>query len=241
VSSGNSHAAQWAPALIEIAKSRKWRITTYIASGCGTAETKPVWDNGEEAADECIRWNRRLVDALRTDPPDLIVLSNRTNNPAEGEDELEDSYDEWEDGYRARLRELSGIGRPIVILRDTPAPENGDIDNPPDCIASRKNPDDCSGPRKEWVPVDPSADAAASLPGRRISVVDLNDYLCTPERCGVAIGGVIGYYDGSHMTATFNRTLTPYLDEQLQKALRTKRQSSDAGAKGSPTVRESGS
>lgn len=220
---GNSHAAHWAPALIEIASLRHWRITTYIASGCATAETKPVWDNGKKAADECIRWNHDVVDALRADPPDLVVVANRTSNPAEGQDDLESSYGEWKAGYRKRLLELSATKTPVVLIRDTPAPENAGMESPADCVASRSDPDDCSGPREEWVPVDPAADAAKALPLRGISVVDLNDYLCTLDRCQAVVGGVLAYYDGSHMTATFNRTMAPYLDEELQEALRKKR------------------
>jgi peptidoglycan/LPS O-acetylase OafA/YrhL len=217
---GNSHAAQWAPALIEIAKLRHWRITTYLAGGCATAETKPEWDNGEDAADQCLRWNHQVVDALRADPPDLVVVSNRTSNPAEGEDSLEDSYGLWEKGYRTRLLELSAMKRPIVVIRDTPASENGGIKSPPECVATRRDPNDCSGPRDEWVPVDPAADAAASLARHGISVIDLNDFLCTLDTCQTVVGGVIAYYDNSHMTATFNRTLAPYLDEEIQEALR---------------------
>jgi hypothetical protein len=73
------------------------------------------------------------------------------------------------------------------------------------------------------VPVDPAADAAVSLSRRGVSVIDLNDFLCTLDTCQVVIGGVIAYYDHSHMTATFNRTLAPYLDEELQEALRQHR------------------
>jgi hypothetical protein len=220
---GNSHAAHWAPALIEIAKLRHWRITTYIASGCATADAKPEWDNGEEAADQCIRWNHRVLDALAADPPDLVVVSNRTSNPSEGEDDLESSFATWEKGFRRTLLDLSAMKRPIVVLRDTPASENGGMESPPDCIATRRDPDDCSGPRDEWVPVDPAVDAAVSLSRRGISVIDLNDFLCTLDTCQVVVGGVIAYYDHSHMTATFNRTLAPYLDEEIQEAIRRSR------------------
>lgn len=220
---GNSHASQWAPALVEIAELRHWRVTTYVAASCATADTKPDWDQGEDAADDCMRWNRQVLDALRADPPDLVLVSNRTSHTAEGEDDLESSYGLWEAGYRRTLRHLSAMKKPVVVLRDTPAAENGGLESPPECVATRRDPNDCSGPREEWVPVDPAVAAAEALPDRGVSVVDLNDYLCTLDTCNSVVGGVIVYRDHSHMTATFNRTLAPYLDEELQEAVRQDR------------------
>ena len=220
---GNSHASHWAPALVEIAVLRHWRITTYLAAGCATAKTEPDWDSGEDSAEDCLRWNRQVMDALRADPPDLVVVSNRTSNPAEGEEDLESSYGAWEAGYGRTLLELSAMKKPVVVLRDTPAAENADLESPPECVATRRDPNDCSGPREDWVPVDPAADAAAAMAGRGISVIDLNDYLCTLDTCTSVVGGVIAYRDHSHMTATFNRTLAPYLDEEIQEALRQSR------------------
>jgi hypothetical protein len=216
---GNSHAAQWLPAVIEVAKARHWKITTYIVSSCVPVELRADWDRGSKAATQCMRWTDDAIAKIKAERPNLIVFTNRTSNPVKGEDSLRDSYDEWEAGYRKTLTRLTATKRPIVVIQDNPASIWSDIKSPPDCIASRKNPDDCSGPRSKWVPDDPAVSAAESLKGRDISVVDLNDYLCTLNTCKVVVGGVIAYADGSHMTATFNRTLAPYLDEELQEAL----------------------
>jgi UDP-N-acetylglucosamine:LPS N-acetylglucosamine transferase len=217
---GNSHAGQWSPALIEIARLRHWRITTYLAASCATAETKPDWDNGEDAADDCIRWNHLVVDALRADPPDLIVLSNRTTHAAEGKDDLESSYDLWEEGYRRRLLEMSATNAPIALIRDTPASDDAGLESPPDCVASRRNPDDCAGPREEWVPVDPAADAAKTLRRRGISVIDLNDYLCMLDTCQAvvlcpaAVLGVGGYASAPAVAAASTLGIPTFLHEQ---------------------------
>ncbi len=216
---GNSHAAQWLPALIEVAKARHWKITTYIVSSCVPVELRADWDRGNKAATQCLRWTGDAIAKIKAERPNLIVFTNRTSNPAKGEDSLRDSYDEWEAAYRKTLTRLTATKRPIVVIQDNPASIWSDIKSPPDCIASRKNPDDCSGPRSKWVPDDPEVGAAESLKGRGINVVDLNDYLCTLNTCKSVVGGVIAYADGSHMTATFNRTLAPYLDEELQEAL----------------------
>jgi len=216
---GNSHAAQWLPAINDVAKARHWKVTTYIVSSCVPVELEADWDRGNEAAKECLRWTNQAIAKIKHERPNLIVFTNRTSNPAKGEDSLRDSYDEWEAAYRKTLTRLAAVKRPIVVIQDTPASIWSDIKSPPECIAARKNPDDCSGPRSTWVPDDPAVTAAESLHGRKVNVVDLNDYLCTLNTCYSIVGGVIAYADGSHMTATFNRTLAPYLDEELQEAL----------------------
>lgn len=216
---GNSHAAQWLPAIIDVAKARHWKVTTYIVSSCVPVELRADWDRGSKAATQCMRWTDDAIAKVKATRPNLIVFSNRTSNPVQGEDSLRDSFNEWESGYRTTLTRLAAAKRPIAVIQDTPASIWSDIPSPPDCIASRKDPDDCSGPRSKWVPDDPAVSAAESLEGRNINVVDLNDYLCTLNTCYSIVGGVIAYADGSHMTATFNRTMAPYLDDELQEAL----------------------
>jgi peptidoglycan/LPS O-acetylase OafA/YrhL len=217
---GNSHAAQWLPALIEVANARHWKITTYIVSSCVPVKLRADWDRGTQAATDCLRWTDQAIAAVTAQRPDLLVFANRTSNPVKGVDSLHDSMDEWAAAYRTTLTRLAVMKRPIVVIQDTPASIWSGIDSPPECVASRKDPEkDCSGPRAKWVPDDPAVTAAESLDGKGIHVIDLNDYLCTLNTCSSVVGGVIAYADGSHMTETFNRTLAPYLDEALQEAL----------------------
>jgi hypothetical protein len=64
---------------------------------------------------------------------------------------------------------------------------------------------------------DAPARAAAELPG--VSLVDLSRFYCAATVCPMVIGNVAVYYDTTHMTATYNRTLGPYLGERLLTAL----------------------
>jgi hypothetical protein len=78
---------------------------------------------------------------------------------------------------------------------------------------------ECSGPRSRWVPDDPLAQAVREAGRDSLSVVDLNDHLCDGDVCLPVVGGVTVYSDASHMTATFARTLAPYLDRPLAEAV----------------------
>jgi hypothetical protein len=62
--------------------------------------------------------------------------------------------------------------------------------------------------------MDPLTDAA-SASGSGVDVIKMNQYLCTQTTCPPVIGSVVVYFDASHLTATYARTLTGYLDEKI--------------------------
>jgi hypothetical protein len=47
----------------------------------------------------------------------------------------------------------------------------------------------------------------------------MTDYLCDGETCSAAVGGVPVYFDVSHLTATYARTLAPYLRAEITRVL----------------------
>jgi hypothetical protein len=218
---GNSHAAHWVPTLDTIAKRRHWQVTTYLAASCsGTYNltamaTLPI-------AHRCVGWGTHVVARLRADPPDLIVFATHMGRSAWGINGIERSLPTFEDGFHRMFVDLARAGRPIVVIRDTPQPIGHGVDSIPDCIAEhRGDPKPCNGRRKAWMIADPAATAARGLRARKldITVADLNDYLCDKTTCFAAIGGVIAYFDGHHLSATYARTLAPYLDRVLTSAL----------------------
>jgi hypothetical protein len=50
-------------------------------------------------------------------------------------------------------------------------------------------------------------------------VVDLTRYFCDRTRCYPVIGGALVHQDLTHMTATFNVTLAPYLLRAVDRIL----------------------
>ena len=50
-------------------------------------------------------------------------------------------------------------------------------------------------------------------------LVDLTDHICGPTVCSAVTGGVITYFDASHLTATYAATLAPYLAPVIERAL----------------------
>jgi peptidoglycan/LPS O-acetylase OafA/YrhL len=211
---GNSHAGQWLPALDRVAQRNHWRVTTYLASQCAAADVRQAFPTPANT-DACEAWVGRTTRAVARSKPAAVVYTNRISVGAEGES-FEDSGALYSDGMEAVLREWDQAGLDVLVLRDTPAPST----SIPDCLA--QHPDDvtaCDGPRDEWLPEDQSESAVERVGSSRISFLDLTDHICPGETCSAVIGGVVTYFDGSHLTATYASTLDRYLGPPLRRLI----------------------
>lgn len=207
---GNSHAASFLPSLLGIAEKQDWRVNTYLAAGCPLTANPPL-SYSAEMLRNCQRWGREATDRVIADGVDLVVMENLVGLTDTGAAARVGST-RYEDGFRVILKRFRDAGIPVVVIRDTPHPG----DSIPDCLAS--HPSDyarCDGPRSEWVQPDPTVAAVKDLADPRVFLLDLTDYLCAGPRCFAVIGGVPVYFDGSHLTATFARTLAPYIEPTL--------------------------
>lgn len=214
---GNSHAGHWLPAIEPIAKQRGWKITTFLASECTISATAVQWDAEDKQAG-CLDRARQVMDQTINGDFDLVIASERNGRPAVGRTR-QDSWADWLRGYQDRVTAWSAADVPVLVLHDTATP-GATVESVPDCVAANlADLAACSGPRERWVPRDPLVQAAKDIGDPDITTVDLNDFLCDERTCPAVIGGVLAYYDGSHMTATFARSLAPYLDPSVTEAL----------------------
>ncbi|MEO9140108.1 MAG: SGNH hydrolase domain-containing protein, partial [Jatrophihabitans sp.] len=91
----------------------------------------------------------------------------------------------------------------------------------PDCLA--EHPDNyaaCDGSRSAWLPRDPTVPAVIALNDPAVTVADLTDHICRQSVCPAATGGVPVYFDASHLTSTYAKTLAPYLEPYLARAVK---------------------
>jgi len=213
---GNSHAGQWLPALEYLGRQKHWQITTVLASEC-TQSTVPVqWDAASKGPG-CLRWARKARDFSLKGHYDLIVTSARNSHAVPHKTRVQ-SLPDWRRGYREWLRPWAERTTPVLVVHDTPYPGNT-MGAVPDCVAQHL--DDlttCGGSRADWVSPDPLVQAADAY-GAPFTTVDLTDRICTPVRCPAVVGGVVTYFDSSHISATYAKTLARYLDRPLEAAL----------------------
>ena len=212
---GNSHAGQWLPALQQVAADQHLKVTTLLASRCALSDLRQQFDAASDAT-ACLSWVHRVTQRVIALHPDLVVMSNRISVGAEGVPSLEQSVPLYRDGYAAVLEAWRDAGIRTLVLRDTPAPGT----SIPDCVAEAE--DDyhrCDGNRQQWLPPAPEVDAVRAVQSPLVTLADLTDHICGPTTCAAVTGGVITYFDGSHLTATYARTLAPYLSPLVTAAL----------------------
>jgi len=214
---GDSHAAQWAPALESIARNSRWRLVTYTKSACPFLLDEVL--HSGRAYRTCTEWNALVREQLTGDKrPDLVVVSNssyrivRNGNPLSAEA----SQPALVDAMRETWAALGSAGLRTVVLRNSPHPgidiaecASKHADRLSACAVDRQPALSGVGPGQ--------VTAAAGL--TNVHLVDLNDAICPTDQCSAVIGNVLVYRDTNHLTATYVRTLTPRLNTELNKIL----------------------
>jgi peptidoglycan/LPS O-acetylase OafA/YrhL len=197
---GNSHSAHWLPALKDIAAQSGWRVVNYSKSRCPfhLADEKVYpreWKN-------CIKWNRNVLERVKDINPDAVFLvSTRYDNGRETVPK----------GYVTAWRELEATGINVIAMRDNP----NFVDDISVCN-EKFGADEpvCSMARNSLV-TTPSPIEQLENPPDNVHFIELTDYFCDDMTCPAVIGNVMVYRDGSHITATYARSLVPMLAEQI--------------------------
>jgi hypothetical protein len=208
---GDSHAAQWLPALEAIAVTSRWRLISYSRAGCAFMDTQRELPGVDEP---CMSWNARLRPQL-TGPgrPNLVLMSSASREPA-------GFRAEFVTAIRRAWSEVAAAGVTVVALRDTPWP-GIDI---AECLSEHRHRlTRCAVARGEAVTRAAQAwssvqdEALAGL--KKVRLVDLTDAICPNDPCAAVIGGVVVYRDAHHLTATYAATLAPRLRDEIERAL----------------------
>ncbi|MEE6263570.1 acyltransferase family protein [Plantactinospora sonchi] len=214
---GDSHAAQWVPALQALALSRGWRLVTYTKSGCPFVDL-PVELDGQHYR-SCTEWNTTLRATL-TGPqrPDLLVTSGwlyqpwRDDGPVAGPEGVA----ALADGLHRTWAGMVAAGVPTVVLRDTPHP---DLDVAECVSAHPERLTRCAVPRSAALTGSGVVQERAVAGLADVPLIDLNDAICPTDRCAPVIGGVLVYRDADHLTATYALSLAPRLGAALDNIL----------------------
>ena len=203
---GDSHAAMLVPGLSEQVADEGWSLDVFV--GWGGAWTDPsTFGAGPQ------RTYMQAVDtALRSGDYD-VVLATARRDPTQTEQESSTRVAAMETAWR----ETQDSGTRVVVLRDNPTITQEALD----CVTQAADGADTSTCSVS------SADAFAGTDDLVVAaddtgadVVDLASFFCRDDTCPIVIGNVIVYRDQHHITATFSKTLAPYLMERLRPLVR---------------------
>ena len=214
---GDSKIAQWLPAFQELAKTNDWKIVTQTKSACPLS-TAPITLNGE-VYQSCADWNSNLLAALTgPDKPDYVITSQVRSialKPA-GLSGHAAGVDAMVAGMHASWTTLTDAGVKVIVLGDTPQTGMSVYE----CVSentdhlTRCTYDRARGVTRSALPTQQAA--VAGMP--EVKLVDLTRSICPTPKCAPVIGNVLVYRQGSHLTATYIKTLAPKLGEELTVA-----------------------
>lgn len=207
---GDSHAAQWFPALM--AMDVPLRLQSRTKSSCPPFELTVTTDGVSDVG--CDRWRESVLSSIERDPPDIVLMSGFAHYDDYGAPEITSAR--WSAAVERTVSRLAAVTT-VIVVTDTPR----FLRPPAICLsANLQSADRCARPQQqsldtEWIR---SENAAVSEAGGH--VVDLNSRLCDGRRCGAIIGDVLVYRDEHHLTATMAGELAPVLEEALTPYLR---------------------
>ena len=222
---GDSRAAMFNPAFQKLAEQRQWRLTMMAKAGCPITDlpiTRQL--NGlAEGIFQCGRWRERIIDRLRADPHQLIVVGSARAYDANGSHTMAPGlkmFDEaWMNSLTGLVRELRETGAQVLVLGPTPdLPASA-----PTCLAGHL--DDATTCADVWDAAEQTkrahgmAEEAAATRAAGGQYADLTELFCTDNRCPAIVGNILVYFDSGHMTQEYARFIAPALGAVADRAL----------------------
>ena len=206
---GDSHGAQWFPALEEFATQTKRNLVTFTKSGCPATDL-PLMRGGITDS-ECVKWQRALPKKLASEKPEYVIIANATQITAKVATPTNSYVNTWSAGFSSFLEKLKAQDLKVIVIGDTPYPGK----NSPSCLSVHlKDPTLCDVTRTRT----PSSTVTKEISLKYgASFIDPLDWICDGATCPAVRGGINVYRDNSHLSVAFTRTLVPALTDALNK------------------------
>jgi hypothetical protein len=192
---GDSHAAQWFPALDLIGKKRGIKIVSLTKSACPSAEVIKELSSQYDVKD-CQAFRDSSVARINKIKPLAVILTGMQPFTAPYSDESARSW--WLAGESTVFNRIKSATKFPIYLTDTPLPQ---IDIPDCLVAGRGAKCDTSRPV-----------AAEVAPG--LIPINPTPWLCT-DTCPAIVDGIIAYRDKSHLTVEMSKHLARELEIAL--------------------------
>jgi peptidoglycan/LPS O-acetylase OafA/YrhL len=210
---GDSHAAQWFPALERIALNRQWRIVTMLKASCSPAEV--VTNNRliGRIEPECAVWRKAALKRIASLGPTGVIMSGSSGYFKDSGQTAPVSFEEWRDGTSRTLAALAPLTERMVVIADSPRAQ---IDVP-SCLGRSA--------LHDWYPLSAcrltlneamrTAERSAAARFEQSVWVDLSDQFCSKGGCSPTRDGAVLFRDSNHVTARYSEQLASILDARM--------------------------
>ena len=208
---GDSHAAQWFPALNQIAIDRQWRLIILTKMGCTTIDLITANSLVGPTYPGCRPWREKVLERFVAENVRVVLMtnSNRLTDPATDQP-FADSI--VKAGYATLIPQLQSMGINPVVITDTPYP-GSDV---PICLSKAiKNVGSCAASRDKGIRANRQQTSIDVAVENNAQYLDVSHWVCTIDTCPVITGNILMYRDSHHLTTTYVQFLTPLIDAAI--------------------------
>jgi hypothetical protein len=209
---GDSHAAQWFPALELIARDLGWNLLVRTKSSCTPVSVLTYNSQLGHEYWACSEWRENVFAEMEEIRPDMVIFGSTEGSAVEGETEAEKNR-LWLDGWKTTLDRVLPVSENVVAIADTPWGN----DVIPDCVAlnlssvQECNIDPAEGIRRaerRAQGMDLQREAGAV-------VIDPIPWFCLDHVCPVIVENVLVYRDAHHISTPYVRSLSALLVDEF--------------------------
>ncbi|GAA1051076.1 acyltransferase family protein [Arthrobacter russicus] len=198
---GDSHSQQWMPALQYAAEENNWQLVSIIKAACPYTVSVP------SATADCNAFNQEATDYVTERKPDAVLTVGTVAKPSSSDETLTP-------GFVEATNNLISQGIQVIAMRDNPRFSF----NMAECVISKGSEDPQCNPPRSSLFAAASPFESVSDPPEGLFMLDLTDYLCTPEVCPGEVGNMFVYIDDNHLTMDYSATLGPVFNQRLLAA-----------------------
>ena len=208
---GDSHAAQWFPALNQIAIDHQWRLIILTKMGCTAINLITANSLVGPTYPGCRPWREKVLERFVAENVRVVLItnSNRLTDPSTGQP-FADSI--VKAGYATLIPQLQSMGINPVVITDTPYPGT-DV---PICLSKAiKNVGSCAVTRDKGIRANRQQTSVDVAVENNAQYLDVSHWVCTIDTCPVITGNILMYRDSHHLTTTYVQFLTPLIDAAI--------------------------
>ena len=195
---GDSHAAQWFPALEKIAIEKGFKLVSLTKSSCPSVDVERA-DQGAFKNSHCDKWRKNSILRIKNLHPTAVIMSSYDYYTPPRANVKQAKW--WSDGEHKLLSEIIASSSHLIYIVDTPRP----LRDIPSCLSSSRV---------------SSCNAIANSTGKVFSgfqIIDPTPWLCSTT-CPSIINSIVAYRDASHISVDMALNLSAHLAGALSNA-----------------------
>ena len=209
---GDSHAAQWFPAVNELAIKNHWRLISLTKSSCPATILATKRSGSDDK--NCQLWQQNLISVINTIKPKVLLTSAFTENEYPLLHPIGEYSAQWSSALSNFYSKITSPMTKEVFIGDTPFPRQDSAS----CLSAHmSSPQLCNfGLVRSKATI--ATQQIIQNSGR--TYIDPVPWLCTNGVCPAVHNGFNSYRDISHLSVPTALSLVPQLQAELLKVMK---------------------